>query len=126
MLVEIKLLLLFSIFSGTVYPEITRLSQCNKFSAIFKVKKLRLKYQDSVSYLEKIKNVEHKERCSALCIENPKCKSAIYQDYAGTKKCFLYDRVLNESELRKSSNVYYMTTDEKDDDFKVCETIFIL
>ena len=105
-------------FAGTltvVLCHITRLQECNKFSATFKVKKLRVK--DKLlrqGHLKKLKNVENKERCSTLCIENPKCESAIYQ-MKDHKNCILYDRKFHESELEKSSSVYYMTTEDSND-----------
>ena len=118
----LKTVFLFAEMICVVHSHITRLPECNKFGATFIVKKLRLRkdIEDNVSYLKKINNVENKERCSALCIENPKCVSAIYRT-TDDKKCILYDRKFDESALEKSNSVYYLTTDDRNDDVLVSE-----
>ncbi|XP_066919712.1 uncharacterized protein [Clytia hemisphaerica] len=113
MVVWIKLLLLASLLLVKVYTKITRLPQCDKFSATFKVQKLRLIDSSSVNHLEKIKDVENKERCSTLCVGNSECVSAIYQNYDNGKKCVLYDHKIETSKMKKSDKVFYMTTDDE-------------
>ena len=114
-------LILCGFFSASS-SQITRLPQCNKYSATFKVKKLKLKQWNPTGKLESFMNVENKERCSTLCIENSQCKSAIYKWKLG-KKCVLYDRNIDESEMEKSRTVYYMTTDDRSDDLLVSDLL---
>ena len=102
-----------------VFCQITRLPQCNKYGATFKVSKHKLKdgINENSGRIDVIGKIKSKEICSSLCTENEDCKSVFY----GSKKdeCHLYNKKFELDELEESTLRYYLTTKESKDDGNV-------
>ncbi|XP_066916144.1 uncharacterized protein [Clytia hemisphaerica] len=113
-----RLVLLSIVFiPNFIFCQITRLPQCDKYGATFKVSKRKIKDRgnESNGRLSEELDVKSKERCSTLCIENATCKSAFYK--SDKRKCHLYDKKFDESELVEDRNgAYYLWMGGKSQD----------
>ena len=92
-----KFIFLSIAFTHFAFCQITRLPQCNKYGATFKVSKHKIIRNGSVGRIKIQKKIKSKERCSILCIEHENCKSAFYKP--GQKECYLYRKVFEVNEL---------------------------
>ena len=92
-----------------VFCQITRLPQCHKYAATFKVSKRKSKTGRQDGRITFQENINFKERCGTLCIEHSECKSAFY--LSGPRQCHLYYKKFEDNELEESTSRLYIQPD---------------
>ena len=107
---SMKIIFVSIAFIHFVFCQITRLPQCNKYGATFKVSKHKVIVgKGNVGRMELLTHIYSKEKCSILCIEYEGCKSAFYKP--GQRECDLYNKLFEESELEEAPYRLYLRPD---------------